>query len=110
MAFNLAPIKMMDPVEWCRRIASVLNGAMQGKTNNTGSLTLTASSTTTTITFAAGLIGQTTVIHLTPTSANAAGALSGLYVSSRSVESNTLTLTHANTAAVDKTFDYTLVG
>jgi hypothetical protein len=110
MAFEQAPIKMVNPIEWCRRIALVVNGMMQGKTNNTGTVTLTDNSATTTVTFAAGQIGQSTVIHFTPTTSNAAGALSGLYVSSRDVANNTLTLTHANTATVDRTFDYTLIG
>ncbi len=110
MAFILAPIKMVNPIEWCRRIALVVNGIMQGKTNNIGTLTLTANSATTTITFAAGQIGEETVITLTATTANAAGAVSSLYLSSRNVANSTLTFTHANTATNDRTFLYELTG
>jgi hypothetical protein len=93
-----------------RNIIRVIRGIMQGKTNNTGTVTLTANATTTTITFAAGRLGQGTVILLSPTTANAAAALTNVYVSSRNVASNTLTLTHSNTATLDRTFSYVLIG
>lgn len=93
-----------------RKVIRVLSGMMQGKTNNTGSLTLTANSATTTITFPPNKIGQFTVVTLQPTTSNAAGALSSLYVSSRSVANHTVTFTHANTASTDRVFNYVLTG
>jgi hypothetical protein len=110
MAFLDAPEYEVDHPNLFRKLIRVIKGIMQGKTNNTGTITLTANSTTTTVTFAAGRIGQDTVLLLTPTTSNAAGALSGLYVSGRSVANNTLTLTHANTATLDRTFSYALIG
>jgi hypothetical protein len=71
-----------------------------------GEVTLTASSTTTTLSDTR--IGPSSHISLTPLSSSAAGALSGLYVSARG--DGTATLTHASTAAVDKTFSYTVTG
>ncbi len=93
-----------------RQLIRVIKGIMQGKTNNTGTVTLTANSATTTLTLAMGRLGQTTVLTLQPTTSNAAGALSGLYVSARNVPAGTMTLTHANTASVDRIFNYVLTG
>jgi LDH2 family malate/lactate/ureidoglycolate dehydrogenase len=112
MAFLQAPENMPEVMEWCRRIARVVNQAMQGKANNTGTVTLTANSATTTVTEAPNRIGDATVILFMPTTANAAtefGAGS-LYVSARSVANNTFTITHANNAQNDRTFNYVLVG
>jgi hypothetical protein len=96
--------------EMLRKLDKKIDGIMQGKTNNTGTVTLTANATTTTITFAAGRLGQSTVMLLSPTTANAAAALTNVYVSARNVASNTLTLTHSNTATLDRTFSYVLIG
>lgn len=98
-----------------RKILSVLSGIMQGKTNNTGSFTLTANDTTTTVTLPVGKLGPNTVILWQPTTANAATAMANLYVSARTISTkgavnNTFTLTHSNTADSDKTFNYILVG
>lgn len=82
----------------------------QGKTDNIGSVTLTANSTTTTLTEAPDRIGANTVILFMPTTANAAAAMTNLYVSGRDVSANTFTLTHTNNAQIDRTFNYILVG
>lgn len=82
----------------------------QGKTDNTGSVTLTANSATTTLTEAPDRIGANTVILFMPTTANAAAAMTNLYVSSRDVSASTFTLTHTNNAQTDRTFNYILVG
>lgn len=93
-----------------RKMINVVKGVMQGKTNNTGTFTLTASSTTTTLTFAEGQIGIYTVLLWEPLSSNAAGAIATLYESARDVENSTITLTHASTATVDRSFHYVLIG
>ena len=93
-----------------RKMIHVVKGIMQGKTNNSDTFTLTANSTTTTLTFAAGRLGEDTVILWQPTTSNAAGAIASLYESSRDVGSNTITLTHANTATTNRTFRYALIG
>lgn len=108
--FPSVPEYYSDQPSLLRQIIRVVQGIMQGKTNNTGTFTLTANSTTSTLTFADGRIGNNTVLLWEPTTSNAAGSISGLYESARSVSSNTITLTHANTAATDKTFNYSLVG
>ncbi len=112
MAFLQAPEYMQNLNEWCRRLAQIINGCMQGKTNNTSetAVTLTANATTTTVTEAPNRIGETTQVILIPTTANAAAAIGTTYLSSRSVANNTFTLTHANDAQTDKIFNYILVG
>jgi len=110
--FDLVQENSNEPMEWLRKMARVLNGAMRGKTNNTGTVTLTANSATTTLTFSSGQIGNDTVIHFMPTTANAATEFGAgtLYVSARNVAGATFTITHVNNAQADRTFLYTLVG
>ncbi len=110
MSYNSMPKKITNPIEWLRQTEPVVNGLMQGKSNNYGSVTLTANSATTTVTLAANRISATAVILFMPTTANAAAALSGLYVSATSPANNTFTLTHANNAQADKTYRYIIVG
>jgi LDH2 family malate/lactate/ureidoglycolate dehydrogenase len=97
---------------WLRKIVRVINGIMQGKTNNTGSVTLTANSATTTVTETGGRIGQNTLILFMPTTAHAATEFGAgtMYVSARSVANNTFTITHVNNAQNDRTFNYVLIG
>jgi hypothetical protein len=110
MSFLKAIETHTNPLEWCKQLAKKINAVMDGKTNNTATITLTANSATTTVTFAEGRVGADTVLTFTPITANAAGALSGLYVSGRDVAAKTVTLTHANTATNDRTFSCVLVG
>lgn len=112
MAFLQAPEYLPEVKEWCRRLARVVNQAMQGKTNNTGSCTLAANSATTVVTEAPNRIGEETVILFMPTSANAATEFGAgtMRVSARSVTNSTFTITHVNNAQNDRTFNYILVG
>lgn len=112
MAFLQAPEFMPEVKEWCRRISRVVNQAMQGKTNNTGTCTLTANSATTTVTEAPNRIGEETIVLFMPTTANAATEFGAgtLRVSTRSVANNTFTITHVNNAQNDRTFNYVLIG
>jgi len=93
--------------EWVRQIAHIVGQIMDGKTNNTGTVTLTAAATTTTVINAR--IGTGTGIYLSPTTANAATALGTTYHSATTAGVS-LVLTHANNAQVDRTFNYILVG
>jgi hypothetical protein len=112
MAFLKLPVKMTDVNEWLRLIAYKVNDIMNGKTNNTGTVTLTASAGSTTVSEAAGRIGAATVILFMPTTANAATEFGAgtMYVSARSVSGNTFTITHTNGLSADRTFYYVLVG
>jgi hypothetical protein len=87
-----------------REISEVTNGIMNGKTNNTGSVTLRASNTTTTITDER--LGFDSIILLSPLSANAAAQTP--YVSTKAKGS--VVITHTSTAHTDLNFDYIIVG
>lgn len=99
-------------LNWAWSVSAVVNNIMNGKTNNTASITLTASSATTTVTLAEGRLGEDTIILFMPTTANAATELASgnMYVSARSVADNQFTITHTNDANNDKTFNYIMVG
>ena len=91
-----------------REIALVVNSILDGKINATGSVTLTASAASTTVT--EDRAGSDSVILFMPTTANAASeqAAGGMYVSSRGKQ--TFTITHANNTQSDRTFEYVVIG
>lgn len=78
----------------------------EGRSNAVGSVTLTASTTTTVV--PTDTSGDGSVILLSPRTANAAAALATTYVSS--IGNGTFTLTHANNAQTDRTFGYVAIG
>lgn len=84
----------------------VVNNILRGKLNNTGSLTLTANATTTTLTDER--IGANSSIELMPTTANAAGALATTYFNT--FADGSCVVNHANAATVDRVFRYTITG
>jgi len=104
--FPNVPISMPDHDLHLRLISSSLNNTIDGKLNSTGSITLTASSTTSTLTNAR--IGENSVIVFMPTTANARTALNTLYVSAR--VNGSATLTHASSGNTDQTFGFTIFG
>lgn len=89
-----------------RDLRDMVRSLYDGKSNNTGSVTLRAGETTTVVTDPR--IGGGSAILLTPLSAHAAAALGGLWVSARATGS--ATLSHASTADTDKAFAYVVVG
>jgi hypothetical protein len=101
-----SPKILPQDLQWGREARELVNHALTGKLAGGGEVTLDANDTTTAL--VDPLIGPQSRIHLTPLTANAAGALAGLYVSAR--VKGEASLTHANTAAVDKTFAYSVVG
>jgi hypothetical protein len=78
----------------------------QGGSNSVGTVTLTESATTTTVSNA--YMSPTSKVILSPTTANAAAAIGGTYVSTKS--KGEFVLTHANNAQSDRTFDYEIRG
>ena len=101
--YRILPTFGQDP----RSVAEVVNGIMNGKTNNTGTVTLGTSVTSTTLNDAR--IGADSVILFMPTNANAATIFAGgsLYVSSRG--KGTATITHPTTL-LSSTFAYVVIG
>lgn len=92
--------------EWLHNLHHVVAGIMEGRQNNTGSVTLADGTTTTTL--ADQRLSGSSVVLFSPRSANAAAATANLYVSAKAKGS--LTLTHANTGTTDRTFDYAIFG
>lgn len=89
-----------------RQLALVANNLLIGKTNNTGTLTITAGAATTTLTDSK--IGANSVILLMPTTANAAAAIANIYFTA--FLKGSCTVNHANNAQVDRVFKYTVTG
>lgn len=89
-----------------RDLYEIVNSVRDGKLNSTGTFTLVANAATTTV--ADLRAGPDSVILWMATTANAAAAAGGLYVSSRGKQ--TFTLTHANNAQTDRTFSYVVLG
>ncbi len=92
--------------EHLRKTGEGFAQVFDGKLNATGSVTLTASSTTTTL--GDKRIGANSCIFFMPTTATAAAAMTALYVSARGKQ--TATLTHDSTADSDRTFCYAVIG
>ena len=89
-----------------REIASVVNLLVDGKNNATGTFTLTASATSSTLTDRR--IGENSIILFMPTTSNANSAKDDLYVSARA--DGSATLTHASSSNTDQTFGYLVIG
>ena len=113
MAFNFpaAPLPQAPPSaenlqRWAQIVAVVVNRLLLGKLNCTGDVTLTASSTTTTLTDAR--ITASSVICFMPTTENAAYAHTTLRVTDRA--NGSATLTHASDPTTDRTFGYAIFG
>lgn len=106
-----------DHTSLLQKMVKVVQNTMLGKTNNAFSVTLTANASSTVVSIPKDSIGQSSVIHFMPQTANAAAeqAAGTMYVSSRSIATgsdanSTITITHANNAQTDRTFGYTITG
>lgn len=82
--------------------------AMQGRSLAVGSVTLTASATSTTVT--APWISPYDTIMLTPATANAASALATTYVQEADITKGQFVIRHANNAQTDRTFRWHSAG
>jgi len=89
-----------------RRIASVVNLAMQGKLNATALVTLTPAAASTVL--SDRRIGPDSFLGLMPLSASAAASLATTFVASRAAGS--ATLAHASDAATDRHFGILIIG
>lgn len=89
--------------EWLRNIVDVVNQMLDGATNAIGTVTLTDSSATTTLTDRR--IGTDSRILFMPTTSNAKDEGTP-YVTARG--EGTCTLNHANNAQTDRTYEYVI--
>jgi len=104
--FPVVPLSMPDHGQHLRLVSTSLNNTIEGKLNSTGTVTLSASATSTTLSDVR--IGGNSVILFTPTTSNGATANANLFVSAKA--SGTATLTHASSSNADQTFDYVVIG
>ncbi|MCK1279573.1 hypothetical protein IVB46_30580 [Bradyrhizobium sp. 61] len=88
------------------KYALSLQQLAMGRSNATGSVTLTASATSTVVSAVNCAPGS--AVFLFQKTANAAAALSTTYISS--VGKQTFTITHASAASVDRSFFYVCLG
>lgn len=93
-------------VEWQRVTGEVVTLLLDGKDNATGTVTLTVSSATTTL--SDPRIGAQTKVILVPTTANALADVP--YQTFPNTTEGQATLNHANNANADRTFGYLLRG
>jgi|TARA_B100000900_G_scaffold327347_1_gene287455 hypothetical protein len=104
--FPTVPLSIPDTGQHLRLVSTSLNNTINGKLNSTGTITLRASQTTTTLTDAR--IGGNSIILFMPTTANGSTAFNGLHVSARS--SGSATLTHASSGNTDQNLSYCVIG
>ena len=88
-----------------RQVAEIVRGIMDGRTNNTGSITLAVGGATST-TLTDPRIGYDSVILLSPVSVNASGF--AVYISSNARGS--AILSHAANSTASRVFKYIVVG
>ena len=105
-SFPTVPLFISDTAQHLRLVSSSLNNTINGKLNSTGTITLRASQTTTTLTDAR--LGGNSVILFMPITANGRTGLNGLHVSARA--SGSATLTHASSSNADQNLAYTIIG
>ena len=95
-----------DEIRHRRNIATWAQWVNQGHLQNVGNITLVASSATTAVVDAR--VGVVSFIGFMPLTANALSAGPTVWVSSQSAGG--FTITHANSASVDKSFRYSILG
>lgn len=92
-----------------RQISDRVNDLIQGRSNATGTVTLTAGAASTTV--SKTTINASAGIFLFPTTAHAAAEMgNGTLYGSVTPGGGSFTLTHANNAQTDRTFYYLVIG
>ena len=101
--YRVLPYSGAEP----RQISEVVNNAMAGKINNTGSINLTASSATQT-NLDDARIGPDSVISFMPTNTASASFVGDMFVSSRA--DGSAVISHSINTAASATFSFTITG
>ena len=91
-------------------LATAVARLFQGKSNNTGTFTCTANVATTVLSDPRLTVGS--VVLFDPKTANAAAELAAgtMYALTANRNNLTWTITHANAATTDRTFQYAIIG
>ncbi len=109
---GVTPYNGVNLQDWVLHARNTINGCLNGKTNNTGAVTLATSTATTTVVLAKGRLGPNTVILFEPTTANAAAEIGAgtMWVSTKDSLNNKFMITNASNAQADRIFNFILVG
>lgn len=93
-----------------RNLVFAINQLIRGRANSVDSVTLTENSATTVVTPPVQISNSEAKIFFTPRTANAAAEVGNgtMYVSA--ITRTNFTITHANNAQTDRTFDYDVRG
>lgn len=91
-----------------RELAIAIQRIMRGETNNAGTFTLTADTTTTTVTDLK--VGANTKIMYAPTTANASAEIAAGAIRISSKTKDSFVVTHVSNSQTDRDFDYSLSG
>jgi len=105
---DLLPSQWHNVNDFLRKVSLAVNNILRGKTNNTGSVTLTESTATTTLTDIR--IGINSVVVLQPTTANASAEIGAGTIYFNDPGDGTVVINHANNAQTDRTFKYAIIG
>jgi hypothetical protein len=107
---DIAPLNWIhNPPEWDRKNAEVINGIMQGRTNNRGTITLSVSQAGGAVTktpVVDSRVDEQSVISFTPRTPNAAALMTSLYVTS--LTEGGFSIIHASTDSTTAIFDYVI--
>lgn len=102
------PVKAVSIDAHVRQLADAINANDDGKTSNTGNVTLSASTASTTVTDRR--VGISTVVTFMPTTGNAAAELGNGTMFVPSTGNGEFDITHASNAQTDRTFRYEVTG
>lgn len=110
MSYSVPPYAGPDEAIHRRLMAEAIGGMMQGRTNNTGELTLTANAASTVLNDPR--LSVFSVLVFDPTTANAAAEMAAgtMFVTKANRNNLAWTITHANNAQTDRTFRYAVIG
>lgn len=110
MTLPAVPTTSSNWREWLTRVSTTLNEVLRGRLNVSGTITLTASAASSTLTD--DRISVNSIIMLSPTTANAAAELGNgtLFVAESGRANGSVVITHANNAQTDRTFRFAIIG
>jgi hypothetical protein len=81
---------------------------IEGRSNAVGTFTLSTGATTTTVT--APTASPSSVVLMSPMTANAAAAVASTYITSTSVTARQFVVTHVSAGSTDRTFGWVALG
>lgn len=99
---NYIALNERDP----QRQNQVIRQLIEGRTNNVGTVTLTSSAGSTTIT--SSLIGPNSTLIFSPLTPNAASQMTLIRTST--IGAGTATITHGSNANADQNFNFIVIG